>query len=225
MLILYPFFSYLLSKPSRYPRAFRLMRSWAHFIAFGSGIFYRVDRAGRKMEKEPCVYCANHHSYLDILVSYLVIPHYFIFLGKREIENAPLFNVFFKGMNILVDRKSNVDAHKAFTQAGEELDKGHSIFIFPEGGIKFREPQLHKFKNGAFKLAIDKQVPVVPITFRNNIRLLQTGAFLMADAGPGISRITVHEPISTKGMSESDLVSLRERCYQVIDSELKKEHE
>ncbi|MCC7301580.1 MAG: 1-acyl-sn-glycerol-3-phosphate acyltransferase [Bacteroidia bacterium] len=221
MLLLYPFFRLLLSRSSSYPAAFRLMRSWAYFIAFTSGIYPRIQRMP-SMEKGPCVYCANHHSYLDILMSYIVIPHYFIFMGKREIQNTPLFNVFFRGMNILVDRKSNVDSHKAFLRAGEELQKGNSIFIFPEGGIIFRDQQLHRFKNGAFRLAIEKQVPVVPITYLNNIHLLQTGSFLMADARPGIARVIVHEPIPTKGMGAGDLVSLREKCYQVIDEALRK---
>lgn len=209
-----------MAEPRRYPRAFRMMRRWAHIIAFSSGIIPNVKGRSRLGKKGPFIYCANHHSYLDILMAYLVIPHYFVFLGKREIQDAPLFNVFFRGMNILVDRKSNVDSHKAFLKAGEELDKGNSIFIFPEGGIIFRDPTLHRFKNGAFRLAIEKQVPIVPITYLNNIRLLQTGSFLMADARPGISRVTVHEPIPTEGLNDADLVSLRERCYTVINNEL-----
>ncbi len=196
------------------------MRAWAYFIAITSGIIHKVRKHPASISPEPRVYCSNHHSYLDILLPYLVIPHYFIFLGKREIQNAPLFNIFFKGMNILVDRKSNIDSHKAFTRAGEEIEKGRSIFIFPEGGIMSRDHFLHGFKNGAFRLAIEKQVPIVPITYKNNFRLLQTGSFLMADARPGISHVVVHEPISTKGMSMEDLVSLKERCHAVISNEL-----
>jgi len=194
------------------------MRLWAHVFALTSGIFVSIRKAKPAFSRSPCVYCANHASYLDILVSYLVIPEYFIFMGKREIESIPLFNIFFKGMNILVDRKSTTDAHKAFTRALEELEKGNSIFIFPEGGIIFREGRMHTFKNGAFRLAIEKQVPIVPITFRNNYRMLQTGSFWMADARPGLSVVLVHAPIDTQGMNTQELVDLRERTYRIINS-------
>jgi len=218
LILLYPFFYVLLSHEKHYRKAFRLMRGWAHVFAFTSGIFVSLRKAKPAFSRSPCVYCANHSSYLDILVSYLIIPEYFVFMGKREIEGIPLFNIFFKGMNILVDRKSTTDAHKAFVRAMEELDKGNSIFIFPEGGIIFRENKLHSFKNGAFRLAIEKQAPIVPITFRNNYRLLQTGSFFMADARPGISQVLVHAPIDTRGMNPKDLVDLRERVYRIISS-------
>jgi 1-acyl-sn-glycerol-3-phosphate acyltransferase len=222
MIVLYPFFYFLLSKEKYYPAAFKLMRGWAHWIAYTSGIYESVHGYKNASKHKPCIYCANHNSYIDILLAYVFIPGYFVFMGKREIETAPLFNIFFRGMNILVDRKSNVDAHKAFVRAGEELDKGHSIFIFPEGGIFFRGPELKRFKNGAFRLAIEKQVPIVPITYQNNFNILQTGSFFMADAHPGIARIQVHEPIETRGMTSENLVNLREQTWRAIYSGFKK---
>ena len=216
MIVLYPIFFILLSKEKFYPAAFKLMRGWAHWIAYTSGIYESVRGYKNAFKYEPCVFCSNHNSYIDIMLAYVFIPKYFVFMGKREIQNAPLFNIFFKGMNILVDRSSNKDGHAAFVRAGEELDKGRSIFIFPEGGILFREPELKRFKNGAFKLAIEKQVPIVPVTYKNNWRILQTGSFLMAKASPGIAKIIVHEPIVTKGMTEENLVALREKTLEEI---------
>ena len=192
------------------------MRGWAHVLAYTSGIYESVHGYKNAFKHSPCIYCANHNSYIDIMLAYVFIPEYFVFMGKREIQSIPLFNIFFKGMNILVDRKSNVDAHKAFTRAGEELKKGHSIFIFPEGGIFFRGPELKKFKNGAFRLAIENQVPVVPVTYRNNWKILQTGSYFMANACPGITKIIVHSPILTAGMKEENLVDLREQTYEAI---------
>lgn len=221
LLLLYPFFLVLLSTPRLYPSAFFLMRVLAHWIAYASFLFPSVKRQAKLSELQPCIYIANHNSYLDILMAYVLLPHYFLFMGKREIEDAPLLKVFFRDMNILVNRKSNVDAHRAFLRASQELDKGRSIFIFPEGGIIHRGPQLHRFKNGAFRLAIEKQLPVVPITFRNNFDRLQTGSFLMAKAGPGIVKVIIHKPIFTKGMSENDLVPLREECFRIISEGLK----
>ncbi len=138
-------------------------------------------------------------------------------MGKDELRKAPLFNIFFRKMNILVDRKSRMGSHRAFVRASQEIDKGHSIILFPEGTISKESPKMRPFKNGAFKLAIDKQVPIVPITFVNNWEHLQDRAFLQGKSGPGVSLIYVHKPIETKGMTEADMLSLKTLVYNKIE--------
>ena len=140
-------------------------------------------------------------------------------MGKQELDKAPLFRIFFKEMNILVNRESNKSSHRAFLRAGTDIDMGQAVFIFPEAGIS-SNGKLRGFKNGAFKLAIDKQIPIVPITFLNNWKLLQNGGFFKAFGRPGISRIVVHPPIPTIGMDENDLISLRTQVYDIIQNEL-----
>lgn len=220
LILLYPFFYLLLSKKEWFPKAFQLKKFWARWILFVPGLFVKIKRE-TPVEKLPCpaVYCANHASYLDIVINYLVVPQYFVSMGKIEINKAPLFRIFFKEMNILVDRKSHSGSHKAFIRAGQEIENGHNVFIFPEGGIS-SSGKLLNFKNGAFRLAIDKQVPIVPITYLNNWKLLQNGGFFKVKGGPGISRIIVHTPIPTVGMTENDLVPLRTKVRDIILNEL-----
>lgn len=223
LIILYPIFYILLSRKEWFPKAFILKKIWSRWLFLVPGIFTKIKyiTPANKLP-QPAVYCANHSSYLDVVAGYLVIPNYFISMGKKELDKVPLFRRFFKEMNILVDRKSITGSHKAFVRAGEEIDKGHSIFLFPEGGILSNSGKLHNFKNGAFKLAIEKQVPVIPITFLNNWKLFQNGVLTRTYGQPGISRIVVHEPISTRGMTLNDLVSLRTRVYDTIQNELDK---
>lgn len=219
LLVLFPFFYILLLKEQWFPLAFRLKRCWAYWITLVPGIVVSVKREGRVINS-PVVYCANHVSYLDIVVSYIAIPNYFVFMAKQELKKAPLFNIFFNKMNILVDRKSRVGSHKAFIQAGEKIDKGQSMFLFPEGTISKDPLKVKAFKNGTFKLAIDKQVPIVPITFLNNWKLLQNGGFFKANGRPGVSKVIIHAPIETKGMTEADLVPLREKVYNSIQKDI-----
>jgi len=223
LILLYPLFYILLLNRKWFPAAFKLKKVWTIWIFPASGIITRVKYKTPK-DKLPktAVYCANHMSYLDIISAYIVIPHYFVSMAKKELGKAPLFNIFFKEMNILVDRKSITAAHRALVKAAEEIDRGNSVFLFPEGGIITNDGKLHNFKNGAFKLAIDKQVPVVPITFLNNWKLFQNGPLLRTQGRPGISRVVVHEPISTVGMTADDLISLRTRVHYIIEQELKK---
>ncbi|HLG02500.1 MAG TPA: lysophospholipid acyltransferase family protein [Bacteroidia bacterium] len=221
LVLLYPFFALLLSG-KRYQLAFQLMRFWAHWVLHVPGIFLKVKyEIPPDSLPEPCVYVANHSSYLDIVASYVVIPKLFVYLGKSEIEKAPLVRIFFREMNIYVDRKSRSGSYAAIQQASEKLRGGESVFIYPEGTI---EPwgRLKLFKNGAFRLAIENQVPVVPITFRNNWKLLQNGGFFKAHGRPGIARVTVHRPILTAGKTEEDLVNLRHQARETIAQELQK---
>src|ERR1700752_241027 len=122
----------------------------ATWIFFFSGIFikkkYEIDP---KEIPSPCVIVSNHASYLDIIVSYFVIKNYFVFMAKFELNKAPLFKIFFKDMQISVNRGSRSASHKALARAGEEIDAGHSVFIFPEGTIS-SNGKLIPFKNGPF---------------------------------------------------------------------------
>jgi 1-acyl-sn-glycerol-3-phosphate acyltransferase len=220
LIILFPFFYILLSKRKWFPLAFKLKKFWAWWIMIIPGLFLSVKRkVPTEKLPQPAVYCGNHVSYLDIVVSYLITPRYFVFMGKQELDKAPLFRIFFREMNILVDRSSNTASHRAFMRAGQDIDKGDSVFLFPEGTIS-SFGKLRGFKNGAFKLAIDKQVPIVPVTYLNNWLLLQNGGFFKAHGRPGISRVVIHEPIPTVGMTEKDLVSLRTKVYEIIQKEL-----
>ncbi len=220
LIVLFPFFYFFLSNKKRFNYAFQLKKVWAAWILTIPGIFIKVNRKISKHKlPQPCVYIANHVSYLDIVASYLIIPNYFVFMGKQELDKAPLFRIFFKEMNILVDRKSNVGSHRAFLRAGKDIEEGNSVFLFPEGTIS-SNGALRGFKNGAFKLAIEKQVPIVPITFLNNWKLLQNGGFLKSYGKCGISRIVVHKPIPTVGMTENDLIHLRSQVHNIIQNEL-----
>ena len=220
LILFYPIFLILLSNEKWFWVAFKLMRFWAKELFYSAGIFpsvkYEIDAT---KIPHPCVFVSNHCSYLDIILSYISVSEYFVFVGKQELDKAPLFRIFFRRMNILVNRKSTVDSHKAYIQAGERIDKGQSVFIFPEATIS-SNGTLIPFKNGAFKLAIDKQVPVVPLVYPDNWKLLQTGAFLKVNGRPGTARAIVREAVPTKGMTNADLIPLREKVKSIIQESL-----
>jgi 1-acyl-sn-glycerol-3-phosphate acyltransferase len=224
LIVLYPLFRWHLRKKESFPKALRLKRFWAAWIMSVPGIRFECSfEVPLEDYPQPCVFCANHTSYLDIVASYRRTPGYYVFMGKGELRNAPLFGMFFKEMNIPVFRHSRSGSHKAYLRAGEEIDKGHSVFLYPEATIPTTAPRMKVFKNGAFKLAIDKQVPVVPVTFIGNWKILQNGGFFKSNGRPGLSKVVYHKPIDTKGMTETDLISLRERVFNTIDKTLREE--
>ena len=218
-LILYPFFYYTIST-KKLEAAFKLKKIWSKWIAYGSFVFPKlVYECKSKKMPQPSVIIANHSSYLDIVVSTFYIDHLAIYLGKAELLKAPLFKIFFKGMDIPVLRTSRMDAHKAFVSAGEEIEKGRSMVIYPEGTIP-KYDKLLPFKNGAFKLAIEKQVPIVPVINVTHRQLLENGGFLKSNGRPGIALTVILEPILTTGLTEKDIDELKLKVHELIKNKL-----
>lgn len=219
--LLYLPFRFLLRKESSYPQAFRLMRVWGWFLGWVLLVPLRVRREG-VLPPPPYVACINHSSYLDIIHTYNVLPDYFLFMGKYELLRWPLFNIFFKGMNIAVNRGNRTEAVRALAKAALAIERGVSVSIFPEGTIPHTAPRMKPFKDGAFKLAIDRQVPIVPITFLNNWRLFGDPEDPLSRARPGIARAIVHPPIPTTGLTAADLDNLRRRVFDTIEGPLRR---
>lgn len=143
-------------------------------------------------------------------------------IGKSELLKWPIISIFIRKMDIDVDRKKPHSAMRSINRAKNELSKGWAIAIYPEGKIPDNAPVLNPFKSGAFKMAIEEQVPILPITLIDTWKLFGTDPMLTASARPGISRIVVHEPISTKGLEKKDLVNLRQQTFDTINAPLLK---
>lgn len=218
-LILYPFF-YITIKMQKLNTTFVIKRIWSRCIAYGSGVIpILIYKSKTKKMPQPCVFVGNHTSYLDIVLSTLYIDHLAIYMAKAELIKAPLFKIFFQGMDIPVNRKSRIDSHKAFINAGNEIDKGRSLVIYPEGTIS-ENGKLKPFKNGPFKLAIDKQVPIVPVVNLNNWFLLQNGGYFKSNGRPGLAKTMIFDPIETKGMTDANADELRDKVFNLINDTL-----
>lgn len=219
VIILYPITYILLMNEKYFHIGFHFVRFQAKMVLFLSGFFKKVDFQAA-LPAPPYIICPNHSSFLDIFLTYAIFPDYFLFMGKKELGSVPVFNIYFKKMNILVDRANPTSAHKAFIRAGEEIKKGHGIVVFPEGTIPKTAPHMKAFKNGAFRLAIENEVPIVPVTFKNNYQLMQDSFKFGAKARPGIAKVIVHPAFNTKGLTAQDLVNLRQEVRKTIESEL-----
>jgi 1-acyl-sn-glycerol-3-phosphate acyltransferase len=219
-LLFYPLFYLFLSFEKLYPAAnfLRKLWAWGTFILCGS--FAKVYRE-QKTFKGPCIFVSNHTSYLDIVVFGLFAPLKMSFMGKIELSKIPLFGKFFGTVDIGVHRESVRGAHRAFLQSKEKLDKGYSILIFPEGTIWNKTPLLKPFKNGAFKLAIENKVPIVPVTFYNNFKALPDEKF---EYYPTVIKCKIHRAIKTDHLNIDDSDQLRDEIYNLIEQELIKNH-
>lgn len=214
-LLLFPFFWVFLQKETWKPQAHYLNRLWAKTLFFLIGIPVKVQYEFKPERNKAYVFCANHFSYMDIAVMGLIIRNYFAFLGKASLKNVPLFGYLFKKLHIMVDRNDSGSRAKSLGRSIRALQSGRSIMIFPEGGIKSKNiPQMHlPLKDGAFIMAIQQQVPLVPISFLNNYKIQHDDEFLIY---PQAVRAIIHKPIETAGMTQADVGILKNKFLEIV---------
>jgi len=187
----------------------------------------KYDPAYKLLKKDKhrkgIIFCPNHTSFMDIPLFGLSVGGNIKFLAKKELTKLPLFGLLVKWADIPVDRSNKRESKKALIRAGKSLEQKTNLCIFPEGTTNNNGLKVMNMKMGAFKLAIEKQVPVVPITFLDNFRLfLNDGKHR---AMPGLTRVVVHEPIYTKGMTSEDIPQLAQKVKSVIQGQIDRYYE
>lgn len=219
IIILFPVLLLSISREKWYPYFFRLARMWAKFILIGMGFNYKIQREEIPDIKKSYMFVANHTSMTDIMLMLVSVKNPFVFVGKKELAKIPLFGFFYKRTCILVDRSSAKSRQAVFLRAQQRLNKGLSICIFPEGGVPDETIVLDSFKDGAFRLAINHQIPVVPITFYDNKKRF---SYTFFSGGPGRMLAKIHPFFKTEGLNIEDTKSLNEKVRHVILRELDK---
>lgn len=163
------------------------------------------------------MFVANHTSMTDIMLMLSIIKNPFVFVGKKELAKIPLFGFFYKRTCILVDRSSSKSRMAVFERAQKRLHQGLSICIFPEGGVPDESVLLDEFKDGAFRLAIEHEIPIVPMTFYDNKKLF---SYTFFSGRPGVMRAKVHSFIATENLHSDAKKEIKERTRTLILTEL-----
>jgi 1-acyl-sn-glycerol-3-phosphate acyltransferase len=216
-LALYPFIFVFLQRRSWKRVAHRLVRLWGQLFFLFSGIRIKVTHHFKPDPKQTYVFCSNHFSYVDIAVVVVIIHQFFSFVGKNAMKKIPLFGYLYASLNILVDRNDKNSRASSLSRSLRALQSGRSIVIFPEGGIVFKQlPYMgNPLKDGAFIMAIQQQVPIVPMSFHNNHQIMDEDTLLMR---PGVLHVEIHPPIETLGLTMEDLPVLREKVFESIQN-------
>jgi len=220
--VTYPFQAFLIRKEKWHRHVHAINRGW-------SSVFLRmflapllVEWRTKLKEGQVYIFTPNHSSYLDIPMMLHTIPGFLNFVGKSALAKVPLWGKIYDRLYISVDRRSAVSSAKSYLKSVKTLEQGRSLVIFPEGTIPpTAGRELMAFKDGPFRLAIEKQLPVVPVTMPYNQHFLpDLDGKLKVRWHP--LKIVIHEPIQTKGMSLVDLPVLKEQVFTIIQTELTK---
>jgi len=195
-----------------------LNRIWARVLFPIAFLPYKVECRTKLDPKKQYIFCPNHFSYLDIPVMGFN-PINSIFVGKNDMENIPLFGYMYRKLHITVDRSKLKSRMNTILKSRKALDEGKSLIIFPEGGIISRKPpHMGPFKDGAFRLAIEKQISIVPVTIPFNWIILPDHRLLRLHRG--LVKVIFHKPIDTRSYTDENIDELKKKVFETINKEL-----
>ena len=218
VILLFPILAILLLIPNGYRPFFWIARNiWSRFVLLGTG-FWITKKFKTPLDfKKSYLLVANHSSYIDIMLMFAAAPNPFVFVGKKELVNIPIFGFLYKRAAIMVDRSSSKSRYAVYDRARKILDKGYSVCIFPEKEYLDETVLLNPFKPGAFKIAIEHQLPICPMVFLDCKRKFP---WYTTHGYPGVLRVDIHPSIPTVGLSETDIPKLQQKTFELIYSEL-----
>ncbi|QDQ39065.1 AMP-binding protein [Legionella geestiana] len=195
----------------------KLAARWLKVCARGLCMLLLVPVRVKNLSDKPiegaCIYCPNHASYMDALVLQAVLPAGTRFVGKKELMKSPGISLFLKKLRMLsVDRFEFSKNLEDTAVIGEALAAGDSVTLFPEGTFTFASG-LRPFRSGAFQLAVDSNVPIVPVSLTNTRKWLRTGSYLFS---PASVTVTIGEPLQPVGSGWEEVVRLRKATRMAI---------
>jgi 1-acyl-sn-glycerol-3-phosphate acyltransferase len=217
IILMIPILLVLTSKEKYYPAFWKLVRIWSKLLIYGMGFHLKIQNDQIIERDKSYMFCPNHASLMDPFVLIALSKNPIVFVGKQEFVKIPIFGFFYKRVVIMVDRSNPKSRKRVYEIAKQKLKNGTSMAIFPEGLVPTENIVLAPFKNGAFSLAIEYQIPIVPQIYYDCKRLFSWDFF---KGGPGIFRIRQHKFIETKGLQMEDLESLKQQTFDIIYQDL-----
>jgi 1-acyl-sn-glycerol-3-phosphate acyltransferase len=195
-----------------------ISRCWAMAWLPLAGIWVRRMGLESKPEGRRYIYIANHNSYLDIPMMVRTIPLPFRALGKSEMARIPVFGYMYRCAAVMVRRDSVEDRARSVRILKSVLQKGISIFIFPEGTFNTGSQPMKSFYDGAFRIALETATPIKPVIFPDTLDRLHFRSIL--SLSPGVCRAVFLPEIPVEGLGLKDLPGLRQRAFEAMEAAL-----
>ena len=214
IIVLFPFILATILSEKTYPLFFKIARLWSKVILIGMGFNYSIEGDEVFEDGKSYMLVANHTSMTDIMLMLIAVKnHPFVFVGKKELAKIPIFGFIYKRVSILVDRSSSKSRYAVFERAQKRIHQGLSICIFPEGGVPEEHIVLDEFKDGAFRIALEHGLPIVPMVFFDNKKRF---SYTFFSGSPGKMRAKIYPIIETKGKTLEDKNALKEQVRGII---------
>lgn len=190
---------------------------WARLIAGVTPMRVKVQGRENIDKTQSYVVISNHQSQYDIMALYGWLGIDFKWIMKIEIRKVPVLGIACEKLgHVYIDRSDTVAALNSINQAKKKITGGTSVLFFPEG-TRSKNGQLLPFKKGAFKMALDLGIPILPITINNTGKVLPPDTINLF---PGTAKMTIHPPIEIGQYSEETLSQLMGKVQDTIAAEI-----
>jgi 1-acyl-sn-glycerol-3-phosphate acyltransferase len=181
---------------------------WARIGLWLSGIRVRIDGRDNIKPGQSYVIVANHLSHIDIWLLYGYLGLDFRWVMKQELRHVPVIGISCAALgHVFIDRSDHEKALASLDDAKRRIVDGTSILFFPEG-TRSRNGQLQAFKKGAFRMALDLDLPVLPVTLSGTRAVLRPDSALLR---PGVIRLQIHEALPVSGRTPEELAEASRR--------------
>jgi 1-acyl-sn-glycerol-3-phosphate acyltransferase len=187
------------------------MKAWSWVFSMLTFIRYEISGRENIRKDKAYIYVSNHTSFLDLPGIALTIRGQFRPLAKKELLKLPVFGWITRATCVVVDRSDHDSRKKSLEHLKRILQYHIPILIFPEGTQNRTKEILQPFKDGAFRIAQDTHVPLMPIIVCGASRLMPPGTVRLR---PGLIRITVGEeiPVST----EENITQMKQKVFNIM---------
>lgn len=193
----------------------RCARAWAWLILKTTGVQVRVTGLEHLDFSRSYVLAANHQSLYDIPIIFTSFPMQLRIVAKDSLGRIPFLGWHLhRTGHLLVDRRN--PGPDIVAKMKRLVSEAHSLIVFPEG-TRSLDGTVGPFKKGTFLVAIDAQLPVVPVSIRGSRHVMRKGRLM---ACPGQVSITIHPPISTRGITRENAREFAGRVRAIVESAL-----
>lgn len=186
---------------------------WSPFVCFITGVRVKVTGLEKIDKHKSLIYIANHESHFDIVGLSRVMPVGLFFIAKKELSRIPIMGQYMHLIgHIFVDRGNKENARKSMLIAAEKIKAGKNVISFAEG-TRSKTGEVQMFKRGAFMIAKEGQVDILPIAIKGSREILASGKF---NIRPGIIHVKIGDIIRAESFKDMSVEQLAEQCRQQV---------
>lgn len=189
------------------------IKCWSRIYSVLNFIPYDIRNREKIKRGKSYIFVSNHTSFMDIPALVVTIKGQFRALAKKELLKIPIFGWIAQIMCVVVDRSSNDSRRKSMDNLKRILGMGISVLVFPEGTQNRTKEILQPFYDGAFRVAVETQQPIIPIVVLGAGEIMPPGkAFIK----PGKITVIIGDEIPTDGLTLNDVKDLRDKLHGIM---------
>ncbi len=201
--------------------AFSISKLWTYTMLAVSFVRTEIKNKDKILKGTSYIIISNHQSHYDIIALVTRLGIQFRWIIKKEILKIPIFGYALNASrNIFIDRSNTTSAIESINKGFDRLPKGVSVMVFAEG-TRSPDGNIHEFKKGGFIAAVQRKIPILPVTVNGSRRVMRKGSFTLK---PGKIQIIIGDPTDASSYTIDTVQELIDKTRQTIMANFDPEH-